>query len=283
MDTLLARLVNSIIQSTFIYKVILAAGILIVARVAIKVFHQVLWRWQMIVVNRAKDSLAAKYSLETRLAIIKRIITIGVYFFALVFIFLQFDAIRSIGVGLFASAGLASLVIGLAAQNTISNIIAGVSISFSQPIRLHDAVIFRKEFGYIEEISLTHSTILTWDNRRIIVPNSVMANEVIENWTIKDTSLIGSVMFYVDYACDVEKVKGWAKEIVAASPFSTDERLSGVQIVDFTEHAMAMRILVKGPDPGKTWDLRCEMREKLIKKFQEAGLPLPQTRVSVQQ
>lgn len=178
-----------------------------------------------------------------------------------------------------ASAGLAGIVIGLAAQNTISNIIAGATISFSQPVRLNDAVIFENDFGWIEDIRLMHTMIRTWDNRRIVVPNNVLVNRVIQNWTIKDPSLLGIVTMYVDYTCDVDKVKKWIKEIVDSSLYSTVEKVAVLQVVDFTEKSMVLRILAKGPDAPNTWNLRCEIREKLIQRFKQEGLPLPQIRI----
>lgn len=265
-----------------ISKVVATAGILVVARIAVKILDIVLKRWQGIVVKKLKNSYQMIYSVETRFTVVMRLVAVGVYFFAVMLIFLQFAALRALGTGLLASAGLATIVLGMAAQNTLSNIIAGLSLSFSQPIRLHDAVVLDNEFGFVEEISLMHSIILTWDNRRIIVPNNVMANKVVENWTMKDPSITGSVNFYVDYSCDVDKIREWVRQIVAGSSNTTPERLSAVQVTDFTEHSMVLRILVKGPDPAKTWDLRCEVRENLIKKFKEAGMPLPQMRVDFQ-
>ena len=125
-----------------------------------------------------------------------------------------------------------------------------------------------------------HTIIRTWDNRRIIVPNNILASKVIQNWTIKDPSLLGIVMMYVDYTCDIENLRKWVKEIVKESTYSTEERVAVVQVVDFTEKTMVVRILGKGPDSPNTWNLRCEIREKLIKKFKEAGLPLPRIRVT---
>jgi small-conductance mechanosensitive channel len=103
----------------------------------------------------------------------------------------------------------------------------------------------------------------------------VLINKVIQNWTIKDPMLVGIVMMYVDYSCDVDKIKEWVKEIVDSSEYSTDERLSVVQVFDFTDKTMVLRILGKGPDAPNTWLLRCEIREKLMKKFKETGMPLP--------
>lgn len=168
----------------------------------------------------------------------------------------------------------------MAVQNTLSNIIGGICISFSQPVRLDDAVIFKNEFGWIEEIALMHTIIRTWDNRRIVVPNNILVNEVTENWTIKDPSLLGVVMMYLDCTCDVDKIKGWVNEIVAVSQNSTSERVGVVQVVDFTEKSMVLRILCKASDATKAGDLRCEIREKLIGRFKQEGLPLPQIRIT---
>lgn len=236
--------------------------------------------WKKKLVSRldAKD-LASFSSVETKIVIIHKIVTFGIYFVASIFFLFQFEAVRHIGVGLLASAGVAGIVVGMAAQNTLSNIIAGISISFSQPVRLRDAVIFEKEFGWIEDITLMHTTIRTWDNRRIIIPNNTLANTVIENWTITDPSLLGTVMVYADYACNVDDVRRWVKEIVDASPNSTPEKLAVVQVVDFTEKTMALRVLCKSANASSAWDLRCEIREKLLKKFAESGISFPKIRI----
>ena len=228
----------------------------------------------------SKMGYAEVASIETRMTMIRRFVELGIYFFALVIFLFQFESIRNLGNALLASAGVAGIVIGMAAQNTLSNLISGIIISFSQPVRLNDAVIFRGEFGWIEQIMLMHTTIRTWDNRRIVIPNNVLANEVIENWSVKDASLLGVVMMYVDYTCDVNKVNNWVKEIVNASPYSTEERVAVAQVVDFTEKTMVLRILAKGADAPSTWNLRCEIREKLIEKFRKEGMPLPVIRLS---
>ena len=258
-----------------------AVTIFVIAIVMAKLFNLLVSRWEKkIVANLEKKHATTISSVETKTMIVRRIVNAGIYFFALILFLLQFESVRSIGAGLLASAGVAGIVIGMAAQNTLSNIIAGISISFAQPIRLNDAVIFENDWGWVEEISLMHTIIRTWDNRRIIVPNNILASKVIQNWTIKDPSLLGIVMMYVDYTCDVENLRKWVKEIVKESTYSTEERVAVVQVVDFTEKTMVVRILGKGPDSPNTWSLRCEIREKLIKKFKEAGLPLPKIRIT---
>jgi small-conductance mechanosensitive channel len=245
-----------------------------------RLLNHFLYRWQKRLVNRlSKKNAAAVSSVETKVITARRMIAVTIYFLAFVLFLMQFQAVKNLGAGLLASAGVAGIVIGLAAQTTLSNLVAGVSVSFAQPIRLNDAVIFNDDWGVVEEISLMHTIIRTWDNRRIMVPNSILVNSVIENWTIKDPSLVGKVMLYVDYTCDVEKVKFWVKEIVEQSQYSDSDKIAVVQIVDFTEKTMVLRILCKASDPPKAFQLRCEIREKIIKKFRQAGMPLPVVRI----
>ncbi|MBU0759601.1 MAG: mechanosensitive ion channel family protein [Candidatus Omnitrophica bacterium] len=266
-----------LIENKLLVRLIGTIVILLAVIIIRKIINIALSRFQKHVDK--KDTSGAS-SVETRVAIIKKIINSGIYFFAFIFFLLQFEAVRSVGTGLLASAGLAGIIIGMAAQSTVSNFISGIYVSFAQPVKLNDAVIFENDFGWIEEINLMHTVIRTWDNRRIVAPNSVLAGKVIQNWTMKDESLLGVVMMYVDYTCDVDKIKSWVKEIVDSSPYSTEERVSGVQVVDFTEKTMVLRILGKGPDAPNTWNLRCEIREKLIAKFKQAGLPLPLIRIN---
>ncbi|MBD3271150.1 MAG: mechanosensitive ion channel [Elusimicrobia bacterium] len=274
----------SSINHEIIAKSISTLAIVAAVIIAVKLLNRFLYRWQKRIVDRLeRRQFEAISSVETKITISRKIFNMGIYFFGLVILLMQFEAVRNIGAGLLASAGVAGLVIGMAAQNTLSNIIAGISISFAQPVRLNDAVIFENDWGTIEEISLMHTIIRTWDNRRIVVPNNVLSNRVVQNWTIKDPSLLGVVMLYVDYTCDINTIKKWLKEIIDQSTYSTDERVAVVQVVDFTEKTMVVRILGKGPDSPSTWNLRCEIREKLIGKFREAGLPLPLIRIQKQE
>jgi len=201
------------IDDQIVSKILTTLMIFVAVIIVTKFLNNLLSRWQKKITSKLeKKAPASLSSIETKITIARRIVNAGIYFFAFIFFLLQFESVRNIGTGLLASAGLAGIVIGLAAQNTISNLIAGVSISFSQPVRLNDAVIFENDFGWIEEISLMHTIIRTWDNRRIVVPNNVLVNRVIQNWTIKDPSLLGIVMMYVDYTCDVDKVKKWINQ-----------------------------------------------------------------------
>lgn len=262
-------------------KLITIIVLFVVAFILSRVLNKLIDQWQRVQVKRMKKTNEYRHipEFDTKVEISQRVVGTGIYFLWLVLALLQFESVRSLGTGLLASAGVAGIVIGMAAQSTLSNIVAGLSISFSQPVRLNDSVIFQGEWGWIEEIGLMHTIIKTWDNRRIMVPNNILANTVIQNWTIKDASLLGVVMVYVDYECDVEQVRQWVKEIVQSSKHSTDKRLAVLQVVDFTEKTMVLRILSEGKDAPTTWELRCDIREKLIRKFQEHQLPLPRIRI----
>jgi small-conductance mechanosensitive channel len=261
-------------------KIIIGAIIILAAWILTRVVDYGVSRWNKIIEARAgKASSIIIAPARTRFEIIRRMAHFLIYFLAAMFILLQVPGVRAIGTTLLATAGVIGIIAGLAGQATLSNIVAGISLAFSQPVRLNDAVIYQNDWGWIEEITLMHTVIRTWDNRRLIVPNNVLNNTVIQNWTIKDEWLLGIVMMYVDYTCDVEQVRTWAKEIVDSSAYSTGERIAVVQVVDFTEKSMVLRILGKSWDSSNTWNLRCEIREKLIKKFHEAGLPLPEIRV----
>jgi len=274
------NIISRMLSPEFIAKIISSLIILAVATVVATILNILVKRWRKRVVDLLRARGVEKTAtLETQVMIIQRLFIAGLYFFALMLILLQFDAARSIGTGLLASAGVAGIIIGMAAQTTFSNIVAGVVIAFSQPVKLNDAVIFEGDFGWIEEISLMHTIIKTWDNRRIVVPNGILANKVIQNWTMKDPSLLGIVMLYVDYYCDVDKVRSWVGEIVKASQYWSRDSEPGIQVVDFTEKTMVLRVLAKAKDAPSTWNLRCEIREKLIKKFKEAKLPLPRVRI----
>lgn len=270
---------ETVLETAAIPRLLSSAIILILAFLAVRVLNRFWERWRKEFLGKLEKKCPASISsIDTKITITRKITGSLIYFIAIVLFLLQFDVVRSLGAGLLASAGVAGLIIGMAAQNTISNMIAGVSISFAQPVRLNDAVIFEGDFGWVEDILLMHTVIRTWDNRRVMVPNSVLVSKVLQNWTIRDPSLLGIVMLYVDFTCDVEIIRTWVSEIVNSSSNSTEERVASVQVVDFTEMTMVLRILTKGPDAPTTWALRCELREKLMNRFREAGLPLPRAR-----
>lgn len=259
-----------------------AGVILAVTFLAARVVSFLLRRWSERYVKGLIDKEKTS-AVTTRMEVFHRVGRIFVWFIGLIVLVFQYPAVRSLGVGLFASAGVVGLVLGLAAQSTLSNMVAGIVLSFSQPLRLGDAVIMDDDFGYVEEITLMQTFIKTWDNRRIIVPNDVLSKRIVQNWSIKDPKLLAATIIYLDYGADVEKVRNWIKEAAQESEYWSGEGEPGVQVMDFTEKTIKLRALAWTEDPPSAWNLRCEIREKLLDHFEEEGLEFPRFRVEMEE
>ena len=191
---------------------------------------------------------------------------------------MTFEAVRNYGVSLFASAGVAGLVVGLAARPMLSNLIAGIQIATTQPIRLDDQVTVENEFGRIEEITSTYVVVRLWDGRRLIVPLTYFIEKPFQNWTRDATSLLGTVLIYVDHTAPVGRIREKFLELVKASPL-WDGATASLQVTDARENSIEVRALMGARSSGDTFDLRCEIREKLI-DFLQRELPsaLPHVR-----
>jgi small-conductance mechanosensitive channel len=191
---------------------------------------------------------------------------------------MTFDAVRHYGVSLFASAGVAGIIAGLAARPLLSNLLAGVQIAMTQPIRIDDSVLIENEFGRIEEITSTYVVIRLWDLRRMIVPLAYFIEKPFQNWTRESASLIGSVTLHVDYTAPVERIRGKATEIVKSSPL-WDGQLVKLQVVEAREATIELRVIVSARSSGDAFDLRCDLREKLV-DFLQSEIPsaLPRMR-----
>jgi small-conductance mechanosensitive channel len=188
-------------------------------------------------------------------------------------------SVRQYGISLFASAGVAGIVAGLAARPVLSNLIAGVQIAMTQPIRLYDSVVLEGESGMIEEIGSTFVTVKLWDLRRMVVPLTYFIEKPFQNWTREaSSSLIGSVMLYVDFTAPVAIIREKFIDILKQSN-RWDGKTVALQVTDFKERTMELRCLMSARSAGETFDLRCEVREKLIDFLQkEHPETLPRSR-----
>jgi small-conductance mechanosensitive channel len=224
-----------------------------------------------------EDNLLARKHV-TQVRILKRAIDVLIVIMTFGAALMSFEEVRQYGVSLFASAGVAGLAIGLAARPLLSNLIAGIQIAVTQPIRLDDVVIVEGEYGTVEEITTTYVVIKLWDWRRMVVPLSHFIEKPFQNWTRETSALIGSVFLYVDYSVPAEKLREKLMEIVRASPL-WDGRVVALQVSDTKDRTVELRALVSAGSAPATWDLRCEVREKLIAYLQQ-DYPeaLPRTR-----
>jgi small-conductance mechanosensitive channel len=228
------------------------------------------------------DNLAAR-RIRTQVQVLRQIIVFVIVIVALAVMLMTFPSIRHLGESLFASAGLAALLAGLAARSTFSNLLAGVQIAFTQPMRLDDVVIVEGEWGWIEEITTTYVVVRIWDLRRLIVPLSYFIEKPFQNWTRKTADLLGTVFLYTDYSIPVEEVRQQFHHVLESSNL-WDGKVWGLQVTNTTEHAMELRALMSAPDASRAFNLRCHVREKMINFLQEKYPDsLPKTRAELAQ
>ena len=214
----------------------------------------------------ADNLMARKHVTQVRVLLraLDTIIVIATLGFAL----MTFEAVRQFGVSLFASAGVAGLIFGLAAQPVLSNLIAGVQLGMTQPIRLEDAVTVENEFGWIEEINSTYVVIRLWDMRRLIVPLNYFSQKPFYNWTRHSTTTVGNIMLYLDYTAPVDVIRQKATEFVADSKLG-EAKVTSVQVTNTTPQAIEVRVLVVAASTGITSNVCADVRERLIAYLQK--------------
>jgi small-conductance mechanosensitive channel len=208
------------------------------------------------------DNVSAR-RIYTQVSVIRKIIVTAVVIIATGSILMLFDPVRQFGTSILASAGIAGVVLGFAAQKTLGNVLAGIQIALTQPLLIDDIVVVEGEFGQIEEITLTYVTVRTWDLRRLILPITYFIEKPFQNWSRVSTELLGTVILYLDYQVPLGELRKELKRLVENNP-KWDRRVCGLQVTNTTQSTIEVRALVSGTDPGKTFDLRCEVREGLI-------------------
>ena len=249
------------------YAAVLAKGssILIICAVAWVLFQAVHLGEKAVLAKydiTAADNLQAR-KVYTQVHVLSKTLYVIISIFTAASVLMLFEEVRRFGTSLLASAGVLGIIIGFAAQRTIANLFAGFQLAMTQPIRLDDVVIVEGEWGRVEEITLTYVVIHIWDDRRLIVPLSHFIEKPFQNWTRVSANILGSVFLWVDYTLPLEEVRKATQEIVQASAI-WDKRFWNLQVTDTTERTMQIRVLATAADSGKAWDLRCEIREKLI-------------------
>jgi small-conductance mechanosensitive channel len=201
--------------------------------------------------------------LRTQLEVLSRVFGVIAVLIAAAVILMQFDFVRSVGVSLLASAGIAGVVVGLAAQKSLSGLIAGIQLSITQPMRIGDSVVIEGEFGTIEEINLTYVVVKIWDERRLIVPIGRFLDQPFQNWTKVGGQIHGAVMLYVDYAAPIESIRAETLRLCKQSD-AWDGRTATVQVTDVSDRAAVVRVLVSAKNGDDAFRLRCELRERLL-------------------
>lgn len=214
-----------------------------------------------------EDNRAARRK-RTRLAIFNRIATFILVFVTVGLMLLAIPGVRDIGVTLVASAGLAGLAVGAAAQPALKSLIAGVQMALTEPVIVGDAIIIGGEWGWVEEIRTTYVVVKVWDERRLVVPTSKFLEEIFQNWTKTTARLMGTIMLYVDPATKLDPIRAKFYELVEGNA-RWDGRVKHMQVTELTRDAIEVRFLVTAKDSPTLFDLRCDIREALIQWLAE--------------
>ncbi len=228
--------------------------------------------------------LARARSLRTQIIVATRVVSVLLFMFGAALVALQFSVVRSVGMSLLASAGVAGVVLGFAAQKSLGALLAGIQISLSQPIRIGDSVFLQGEFGTIEDIGLTYVVVRLWDDRRLFVPTPRFLEEPFQNWSRTHVGLLGTIFFKVDYHVPIPALRGEFERIIEKEPL-WDKRVKSMQVTDAGEKCLELRFLVSARTPSALWDLRVAVREKLAIWLQglDEGAHLPRTRLVMEQ
>jgi small-conductance mechanosensitive channel len=217
--------------------------------------------------SEGPDSLEER-QMKTQITVLDRFGTILIWLVTVALALLTIPGVAPLAASLLAGAGVLGIVLGVAAGPLIGNLIAGVQIAFTQPIKVGDVVVIEGEWGTIGEITAAYVVVYIWDKRRLIVPLSDIVNKPVENWTRKTTDLLGTVKLHLDYRAPVEAIRAEYKRILDESGMWDGETWS-VLVTENDDRSMVVRVLFSAPDSGNAWDLRCLVREKLIAFLQD--------------
>lgn len=221
---------------------------------------------------------------RTNLSVARRTIVFVVLLVGLAIALAQFAAFRTVGASLLASAGVAGIVLGVAAQDSLSNVVAGVQIALTKLIRIGDAVYFEDHWSTVEDVTYTYVILRTWDERRIAVPNRYLIAHPLQNWAMTDPNMILPVILHVDYRTPVDVLRDRYVEVLEASEAWDRVQAPKLQVIEATEDTLQVRVLCSAKDASTAWDLHCHVREELVAFLRDwdDGRYLPRSRVRIE-
>jgi small-conductance mechanosensitive channel len=274
-DLLPIKQFNNVLESISIIGIIVSVSWCLIALLGVV---------KMVLLNNydlTKDDNLHSRKIYTQFNIIERVIIFVIIIFAIGVIFMSFDGLKEIGVSLFASAGLAGLVIGLAAQKVISSLLAGIQIAITQPIRIEDVVVVEGEWGRIEEITLTYVVVRIWDKRRLVVPSTYFMEKPFQNWTKDSAEILGTVFFYADYTMPLDLLRKEFERIIENHP-AWDKQVKTLTVTNLQAMNIEIRAVVSAKNATDAWELRTFIRENML-YFIQTNYPesLPKTRIEI--
>jgi len=262
------------------------AGLLFLAILAIGwLAAGVMDMWAVVYLRRfniqCEDNLVArKHITQTR--ILQKVSKVVIAMLTLGLALMTIAGFRQWGVSLLASAGVVGIIAGLALQPVLTNLLAGIQIAMTQPIRIDDALIVEGEWGTVEEITSTYVVVKLWDWRRMVLPLTYFIQKPFQNWTRENARLIGTAFLYVDYEAPIDRLRTELERICRESPL-WDGDVVGLQVTDVTDRVAQVRCLASSRNGATTFDLRCDIREKML-AFMRRDCPeaLPRDRLDLE-
>jgi small-conductance mechanosensitive channel len=215
------------------------------------------------VIGPRTPATPAERALFTRVRVLRKIAIALVMVFAVSAVLMSFEEVRDIGRSMLASAGIAGIVVGFAAQRSLGNLFAGLQIALTQPIRIGDQVLVEGDVGNVEEITLTYVVVCVWDQRRIVLPISYFIEKPFQNWTRVATNMLSPLTLRMDFSLPIGELRDYLQREIAKSTF-WDKKVFGVQVTNADDRSMEVRVLASAPDSGASFNLQCELREKAI-------------------
>jgi small-conductance mechanosensitive channel len=219
--------------------------------------------------------------IRTQLQFVRKFVMSLIIILTVCAILLSFESLRKIGAGLLTGVGVGGIIIGIAAQKSLANLLAGFQIAFTQPIRIDDVLVVEGEWGRVEEITLTYVVLNVWDQRRLILPINYFIEKPFQNWTRSSADIMGTAFFYLDYTAPVQQIREEFTRLLNANPL-WDKRVNALQVTNTTERTIEIRALMSASTSAAAFDLRCYIREHLV-AFVRENHPdcLPKTRAIV--
>ncbi len=268
-DYLSAKVLNTIQKG-----LIIACGTFIIIQIVRIIKTNVLKRYDISIENNLKSR-----KLHTQINLLEKVVVFVVVFIGIGLVLMTIESIREIGIGIFASAGVAGIIIGLSAQKIVGTLLAGIQLAITQPFRVDDAVLVENEWGWIEEINLTYVVVRIWDKRRLVLPTTYFLDHPFQNWTRTSADILGTVFIYTDYTISFDALRDELTSLLNNSVL-WDKKVNVLQVTDSKETTVEIRILVSAKDSPTAWDLRVYIREKMI-EFIQKNYPdsLPRTRI----
>ncbi|GAB5517880.1 MAG: hypothetical protein RhofKO_01310 [Rhodothermales bacterium] len=220
----------------------------------------------------------------TYLSVGRRVLLFVVFLFGIGLMVSQFRSLQTLGFSLMASAGVATVLLGIAAQPLLGNIIASIQIALAKPVRIGDSIYYKGNWGFVEDITYTYILIQIWDNRRLVIPLRYFLSHPIENWTIRDAHLVKPIYLYADYTLDVDRVREKFDALLRADEEWDEEHEPTVQVTSAGDETIEIRALCSAKDPSTAWGLHCRLREQLVAFLRDLddGKYLPRRRLTMQ-